>query len=123
VVAGTRDGRGAFTIIDIDGTSGSLGSAAHAVPGIQILASAFGPRGVTVLAVRLDASLTRDYIAAFDGNGLLLWVWPLPEQARPDAVGIALDAARVVVFHDGDRLSVLPLTWENPTAPAAPTAP
>jgi hypothetical protein len=123
VVAATRDGRGAFTIIDIDGTSGSLGSAAHAVPGIQILASAFGPRGVTVLAVRLDSSLTRDYIAAFDGNGLLLWVWPLPEQPRPDAIGVAVDESRVVVFHDGDRLSVLPLAWENPTAPASPDAP
>jgi hypothetical protein len=123
VVASTREGQGVFSIIDIDGTSGSQGSAAHPVPGIQVLTTGFGPHGVTVLAVRLDTSLTRDYIAAFDGNGLLLWVWPLPEQARPDAVGIALDAARVVVFHDGDRLSVLPLTWENPTAPAAPTAP
>jgi hypothetical protein len=120
VVAGTRDGHGVFSIIDIDGTSGSQGSAAHPVPGIQVLATGFGPHGVTVLAVRLDTSLTRDYIAAFDGNGLLLWVWPLPAQPRPDAVGIALDALRVVVFHDGDRLSVLPLSWEMPTAPPAP---
>jgi len=123
VGGGQRDGRGAFSLLDLDGLQGGLGAASHSVPGIQVLAHAFGPGGITVLAVRLDRALTRDYIATFDGNGLLLWVWPLPEQPRPDDVGLAVDGTRVVVFHDGDRLSVVPLAWEMPTAPPAPPSP
>lgn len=122
VIAGVRDGRGAFTIVDVEGLTGEQGTAAQSIPGIQILASAFGPHGVTALVVRLDTSLTRDYVATFDGNGLLLWVYPLPEAPRGDPVGVAVDDERVVVFHDGDRLAVLPLSG-NPTAPSAPPAP
>jgi hypothetical protein len=42
---------------------------------------------------------------------------------RPDPVGIALTRDAVVVFHDGDTLTVLPELSAPPTAPGAVKAP
>ena len=80
------------------------------MPGIAVLASAFGEGGATVLVIRLDATATRDYVAAFDGNGMLMWVWPLPAPDGPRTAlpGLALTDGWVVAHFD-DRLALLPL--------------
>jgi hypothetical protein len=99
------------------------------VPGIAMLAHAASPVGDVALAVRLDKSLKHDYIAGFSANALLQWVYPLPETTRVDPIGIAigLDAERapeaVVVFHDGDTVTVLPELSSPPTAPGAVRGP
>jgi len=85
-----------------------------AVPGIAVLAQAISPVGDVALAIRLDRSLQHDYVAGYAASALLRWVYPLPETARVDPIGlaIALDADRapaaVVVFHDGDTVTILP---------------
>jgi hypothetical protein len=69
--------------------------------------------------VRLDTSLQRDYIAGYAANAALQWTYPLPQMPRPDPVGIAVAFDAVVVFHDGDTLTVLPQLSAPPTAPGA----
>jgi hypothetical protein len=110
-------GHGFVDLIDIDATGSRLGQAGALVPGIQIIGHAFAPTpGDTVLAVRLDTTLQHDYLAAHDGRGGLAWVWPLPERARPDPVGLAFaDDGSVIAFHDGDRVSVLPAVSRRST--------
>jgi hypothetical protein len=99
------------------------------VPGIAMLAHAVSPVGDVALAVRLDKSLKHDYIAGFSANALLRWVYPLPPTTRVDPIGIAigLDAERapeaVVVFHDGDTLTILPALSSAPTEPGAVRGP
>ncbi|MBA3458516.1 MAG: hypothetical protein H0T46_01035 [Deltaproteobacteria bacterium] len=99
------------------------------VPGIAMLAHAMSPVGDVAMAVRLDKTLKHDFIAGFSANALLRWVYPLPETARTDRVGIAiaLDAQRapeaVVVFHDGDTVTILPELSSPPTAPGAARGP
>lgn len=117
-------------LLDIDAT-GSMGGQASwsTVPGISILAHAISPVGDVALAVRMDKTLKHDYIAGYAANALLLWVYPLPETARVDPVGVAigLDAERapeaVVVFHDGDTVTILPELSSPPTAPGAARGP
>ena len=53
-------------------------------------------------------SLERDFIVGYAANALLMWVYPLPVVPRPDAVGVAVAPDAVVVFHDGDTLTILP---------------
>jgi hypothetical protein len=109
-------------LFDVDGVEGHLGSVSHAVPGVAVLASAFGEGGATVLVIRLDDTATRDYVAAFDGNGMLMWAWPLPEPDRPRTAlpGLALTEGWIVAHFD-DRLALLPLVSEPPTPPAGPS--
>jgi hypothetical protein len=117
-------------LLDMDAT-GSMNSTASwsHVPGISLLGHAISPVGDVALAVRLDTSIKRDYIAAFAANALLIYVYPLPRVMRADPVGvaIALDDQRapeaVVVFHDGDLVTVLPTLSSPPTAPGAVRGP
>jgi hypothetical protein len=117
-------------LLDIDATGSMAGQAAWIpVPGISLLGQAISPVGDVALAVRMDTSIKRDFIAAYAANALLIWVYPLPEILRADPVGvaIALDDERVpeavVVFHDGDTVSVLPPLSSPPTAPGAARGP
>jgi hypothetical protein len=89
------------------------------VPGIGIIGHAISKVGNTVMAVRLDTSLQRDYIAGFAANAALQWTYALPPTQRPDPVGIAITHDAVVVFHDGDTITVLPELSAPPTAPGA----
>lgn len=125
-VGGTPEVR----LLDLDATGSMNGTAAWTpVPGIALLGQAISPVGDVALAIRLDRSIKRDFIAAYAANALLIYVYPLPVVARPDpvGVGIALAADRapeaVVVFHDGDLVTVLPPLSAPPTAPGAARAP
>lgn len=117
-------------LLDIDATGSMNGQAAWTpVPGISVLGQAISPVGDVALAVRMDKSIKRDFIAAYAANALLIYVYPLPEILRADPVGvaIALDDERVpeavVVFHDGDTVTVLPPLSSPPTAPGAARGP
>jgi hypothetical protein len=102
-------GRGFVEVLDIDATGSKRGQAAFPVPGIQLLGHASAADGGVALAIRLDTSLRRDFIARYDGRGNLLWVWPLPDALRSDPVGVAIASDdHVVAFHDGNRVTVLP---------------
>lgn len=103
-------GKGFVDVIDIDATGSTRGQAGTIVPGVALLGHAFLPTpGDTALAIALDAAGDRAYIAAHDGRGNLAWVSPLAEGPRADPVGLAFtDDRSVLVFHDGDRLTVLP---------------
>jgi hypothetical protein len=106
-------------VIDMDAT-GSLGTAnARAMPGIALLGSGTSPVGDAALAIRLDRSLRRDFIAGYAVSAMVMWVYPLPEQPRVDPVGVAVAPEAVVVFHDGDTLTILPELSAPPTAPGA----
>lgn len=124
--AGTSEVR----ILDMDATGSMNGTASWTpVPGISLLGTAIGPVGDAVLAVRLDTSIKRDFIAAYAASALLVYVFPLPEVLRADPVGlaIALDDAghseAVVAFYDGDQVAILPDVSAPPTAPGATTGP
>lgn len=111
-----RAGKGLVDVLDIDATGSKRGQAGTPVPGIAVLGHAF-VRGDTALAVRLDTSLAHDYVTAHEGRGALVWVWPLPERPRADPVGLAITDDAVIVFHDGDRLAVLPRVSHTATIP------
>jgi hypothetical protein len=94
----------------IDPSTLALDDLGTAVPGIDLLAAAHGAKGYAV-AVRLDTSLTNDYIAAFTVDGTLSYAYPLPPPpsgGRALPVGIAMTDDAVVVFHDGTTVSALP---------------
>ncbi len=117
-------------LLDIDATGSMNGQAAWTpVPGISLLGQAISPVGDVALAIRMDRSIKRDFIAAYAANALLIYVYPLPEILRADPVGvaIALDDEQVpeavVVFHDGDTVTVLPPLSSPPTAPGAARGP
>ncbi len=125
-----RFGDPEIRLLDIDATGSMNGQASWSfVPGIAVLAHAISPVGDVALAVRLDKTLKHDFVAGYAANALLLWVYPLPETARVDPVGVAigLDAERapeaVVVFHDGDTVTILPELSSPPTAPGAVRGP
>lgn len=107
-------------LLDIDATGSLHGQAALPVPAISTLGHALDAVGNTAIAVRMDTSLRHDYIAGFAANALLMYVYRLPEVPRADPVGIAVAPDAVLVFHDGDTLSVLPELSSLPTAPGAP---
>jgi hypothetical protein len=103
---------------DIDATGSLHGQVAvKPAPGIQLLGWSTSPVGDVALAVRLDSSLRRDYIAAYTATALLVWTWRLPDTPRADPVGVAVAPDAVVVFHDGDTFTVLPelSASQNPT--------
>jgi hypothetical protein len=121
--AGAFAGHPEIDVFDIDATGSMHGTVARPTPGIGLLGSAIDAVGDAALAVRLDTSLERDYVVGYAANGLLMWVWPLPKQPRPDPVGLAIASDAVVVFHDGDTFTVLPELSAPPTAPGAARPP
>ncbi len=121
--AGAYAGQPEINLFDIDATGSMHGQVAFPVPGIGLIGHAIDAVGNTALAVRLDRSLERDFIAGYAANMLLMWVYPLPHQARPDPVGLAVASDAVVVFHDGDTLTILPELSAPPTAPGAAKPP
>ncbi|MBV8762254.1 MAG: hypothetical protein JO257_33495 [Deltaproteobacteria bacterium] len=121
--AGAYAGQPEINLFDIDATGSMHGQVAFPVPGIGLIGHAIDAVGNTALAVRLDRSLERDFIAGYAANMLLMWVWPLPHQPRPDPVGLAVANDAVVVFHDGDTLTILPELSAPPTAPGAAKPP
>lgn len=120
VRAGRHQGQPEILLFDIDATGSLHGQVSLSpVPGIGLIGSAVSKVGNTVMAVRIDTSLERDYIAGFAANAALQWVYPLPHMPRPDPVGLAITHDAVVVFHDGDTVTVLPELSAPPTAPGA----
>ncbi len=121
--------RGAFhgmpeiQLMDMDATGSLHGQVAFPVPGIAITSHAISSVGDVAMAIRLDASLERDYVVGYAASSLLMWVYPLPVMARPDPVGVAVAPEAVVVFHDGDTVTILPELSAPPTAPGAVRAP
>jgi hypothetical protein len=94
-------------VIDVE--RGQVVSVGQRAPGIQVLAAVLGNDGA-VLVVRLDSSLTRDAIIAYDREHRIAWAWPLPMPATPraDPIGLAASDQAVFVFHDGQHLTRLP---------------
>jgi hypothetical protein len=124
------DHRNAFLLLlDLDAVAGELGQVSRAFPGDHPLAAAFGADGLTAVAVRLADTATsatpapaRDYVALLDGNALFLWAYPLPELDGPDraAPGLAVAGDWIVVLSD-DRLAIIPVVPDSPTAPIPPS--
>jgi hypothetical protein len=122
--ASMHEGKPELLLFDIDATGSLAGQVSlHTAPGIGLIGHTIDPVGDVALAVRLDTSLQRDYIAGYAANALLMWIYPLPRMPRPDHVGIAIAHDAVVVFHDGDTFTVLPELSAPPTAPGAVRAP
>ena len=123
-IANTSKHGAYIDLIDIDATGSLHAAVAKPTPGIDVLASAASSVGDAALAIRLDSSLRRDLIVGYAANAVLMWVYPLPEHPHVDRVGIAIsgDADAVVVFHDGDTLTVLPELSAPPTTPGATRA-
>jgi len=110
-------------VIDMDATGSLHAAVARPTPGIALLGHAVSPVGDAALAVRMDRSIRRDFIAGYAANAMIVWVYPLPEVPRADPVGVAVAPDAVVVFHDGDTLTILPALSAPPTAPGAPAPP
>jgi hypothetical protein len=111
-------------LFDVDATGSLNGQVSlDPAPGIGLVGHAISSVGDVALAIRLDTSLERDYIAGYAANGLLMWTYPLPRIPRADPVGIAIASDAVVVFHDGDTFTILPELSAPPTAPGAVRAP
>jgi len=108
-----------INVIDIDATGSLRAAVARPSPGIGLLGWGAAANGDTALAVRLDTSLRRDYVVGYAASASLLWMYPLPETPRADPVGVAIASDAVVVFHDGNQLTVLPELSVPPTAPGA----
>ncbi|HEY4055129.1 MAG TPA: hypothetical protein VGM39_00930 [Kofleriaceae bacterium] len=120
------DGEPELRLLDMDATGSMNGTASWtSLPALMMLGRAISPAGDTVLSIRLDNSIKRDYIAAYAASALLMYVFPLPEVLRPDPVGVAfaLDPQgapeAVIAFYDGDQIAVLPGVLAPPTAPGA----
>ena len=119
-----HEGKPELLLFDIDATGSLHGQVSlHPAPGIGLVGHAISSVGDVALAVRLDTSIERDYIAGYAANALLVWSYALPRMPRPDPVGVAIAHDAVVVFHDGDTFTVLPELSAPPTAPGAVKAP
>lgn len=119
---GSRGDSPVVRIIDIDATGSLRGAVARPMPGIALLGFSTSSVGDAALAIRLDTSLRRDFIAGYAANAMVMWVHPLPEVMRLDPIGVAVAPEAVVVFHDGDTLTILPELSAPPTAPGAARA-
>jgi hypothetical protein len=113
IAAAARSGASAvassyFDVLDLDAMSAAGGQAAFPSPGIQLLGTASGAEAEAALAVRLDRSLRRDYVVTYTSGARIAWCYPLPEVLRTDPVGLAISDQAVLVFSDGDTLTVLP---------------
>ena len=105
-------------VIDMDATGSLRAAVARPTPGVALLGSGVSTQGDAAIALRLDSA--HDFVAAYASNAMLMYVHVLPPAAHTrDRVGIAVADDAVVVFHDGDRLSVLPELLAPPTAPGA----
>ena len=112
-----------LTLFDIDATGSLHGQVAFPVPALGLLGSAVSAVGDAALAIRLDRSLRHDYIVGYAASALLMYVYPLPDVPRADPVGVAVTPDAVVVFHDGDTVTVLPELSAPPTAAGAARPP
>ncbi len=110
-------------LLDIDATGSLHAQAARPTPGIGLLGWGVSAIGDAAIAVRLDNSLRRDFVVGYAANAALMWVYPLPEVQRADPVGVAIAPDAVVVFHDGDTMTILPELLAPPTSPGAAPAP
>ena len=106
-------------VFDMDATGSLRATFARPVPGIAALAHAVAASGETAVVVRVDRSLARDVVAAYTPTALLVYVHALPVRKRVDPVGVAVTDDAVVVFHDGESLTVLPAVSTAPTPAAA----
>jgi hypothetical protein len=120
---GAFGGLAEMNLLDIDATGSLHGQAAFPVPAISTLGYAIDAVGNTAIAVRMDASLRHDFLVGYAANALLMYVYPLPEVPRAEPVGVAVAPDAVLVFHDGDTITVLPELSSPPTAPGTPKAP
>jgi hypothetical protein len=119
-----HSGRPEILLFDMDATGSLHGQVSmNPVPGIGVTAHAIDAVGDVALAVRLDTSLQRDFIAGYAANASLIWTYALPQVPRADPIGVAIAHDAVVVFHDGDTVTVLPELSAPPTAPGAVKAP
>jgi hypothetical protein len=123
VNAGSFAGTPEIIVSDLDATGSLHGQVAFPVPGIAVLGAGVSAVGDAAIAVRLDSSLRRDFIVGYAANALLMWVYPLPSVPRVDPVGVAVAPEAVVVFHDGDTVTLLPELSAPPTVPGAIRAP
>jgi hypothetical protein len=110
-------------LLDIDATGSLRATAARPTPGIGLLGWATSSIGDAAIVVRMDKTIRRDFVVGYAANAMLRWVHPLPEVPRADPVGIAVVPDAVIVFHDGDTLTILPELSAPPTAPGAGRAP
>lgn len=89
------------------------------LPGLTVLAAAplDGRADAGAVVVRVDTTLRRDYVAAFDHTGIR-WVWPLPPppdgDGRGGPVGISSTDRDVLVLFDGSRLARLSSSFSPP---------
>lgn len=110
-------------LLDIDATGSLHAQTGFPVPALSILGHALDAVGNTALALRMDASLQRDFLVGVAADLAILYVYPLPEVPRADPVGVAVAPDGVLVFHDGDVFTVLPALSSVPTNPGTPRVP
>lgn len=102
--------------VRIDPAGGRVVEKGAPVAGVQVLAAARWEHGVGAV-VRLDRSLRRDAVVAWDTALRIRWAWMLPVPARPRTEPIGLVALApadsepgLVVFHEGRFAALLPLS-------------
>lgn len=85
-----------------DAVTGRLLQRGQAAPGIQVLAAVSTADSLAAV-VRLDRSLRRDAVIAWDADLRIAWAWPLPAPPRPriTPVGLAASGRDALVFYDG----------------------
>jgi hypothetical protein len=106
---GTRlNPRGEIDLLDVDATGSKHGQAAFPTPGIALLGRHSSTDGATALAVRVDTSLQHDLVIGYSATAERRWAFALPEIPRADPVGVAVAGDAVLIFHDGNRVSILP---------------
>ena len=105
-------------LIDIDAGGSMRATVARPTPGVALLGHGVSARGDAAIALR--GSSGRDFVVGYAANALLVYVHALPRSTRVRAhVGVAVAPDAVVVFHDGDRVTILPELSAPPTAPGA----
>jgi hypothetical protein len=87
----------------LDKATGQPVRRAEAGPAGQVLAADWANKGALVVVIRLDSSLLRDAVFAFDAGGQLQWRWdlPRPDEPRVDPVGVLTEDEATFVFYDG----------------------
>ncbi|MBA3396213.1 MAG: hypothetical protein H0T89_26520 [Deltaproteobacteria bacterium] len=116
---GAFSGTPEVRLLDMDATGSLRAAIARPTPGISLLGWGIAPAGDAAIAVRMDRSIQRDFVVGYAANAMLMWVYALPEVPRADPVGVAVAPDAVVVFHDGDTLTILPELLAPPTSPGA----
>jgi len=108
-------------LIDMDATGSLRATVARPAPGVALLGHGVSAQGDAAIAMRIDRSLERDFVAGYAANAMLVYVHALPQRKRTEPVGVAVAEDAVVVFHDGEMLTILPALSAPPTAPGATT--